>query len=57
MSGVFGDFMREVNSYQHGKFLVAVFEINSPAGGRLLLRLGIAGRPLYRGMQSDARPS
>jgi hypothetical protein len=32
MSGVIGDFMREVNTYQHGKFLVAVFEINSPRG-------------------------
>jgi hypothetical protein len=32
MSGVIGDFMREVSTYQHGKFLVAVFEINSPCG-------------------------
>jgi hypothetical protein len=32
MSGVIGDFMREVNTYQHGKFLVAVFEINSSQG-------------------------
>ena len=32
MSGVVGDFMRKVNSYQHGEFFIAVYEINSPEG-------------------------
>jgi len=32
MSGVIGDFMRKLNSYQHGDFFIAVFEINSCHG-------------------------
>ena len=32
MSGSVGDFMIKLNSYQHGDFFIAVFEINSPHG-------------------------
>ena len=32
MSGSVGDFMRKLNSYQHGDFFVAVYEINSRRG-------------------------